>query len=94
MMMLCILLRRYVINGMLEGDGGMTMDMHHEHHEVFCPDCWAWDPMAKLRVPTDPPLDVITTGTVFFDIIFTGLPGSPSRAKNSGAPAWGPVPVA
>lgn len=36
-----------------------------------------WDPLAAGRGPGDPPLDVLTTGTVFFDIIFTALPRVP-----------------
>jgi len=63
----------------------MTIEPHHEHREAFCPDCWAWDPMARLRRPEDPPLDVITTGAVFFDIIFTGLP----RLPEPGEELWG-----
>ncbi len=57
----------------------------HEHDEVRCPTCWRWDPLADLRQEGDPPLDVLTTGTVFFDIIFAGLP----RLPEPGEEIWG-----
>lgn len=36
-----------------------------------------WDPLAALRGPDDPRLDVLVSGTVFLDIVFTGLPAAP-----------------
>ena len=36
------------------------------------------DPLAALRTPADPPFDVFLSGTVFLDIIFTGLGGPPA----------------
>lgn len=38
----------------------------------------AHDPLAKIRRPDDPPFDVFLSGTVFLDIIFTGLSSEPS----------------
>lgn len=43
-----------------------------------------WDPLAKMRTPSDPPLDVLTTGTVFFDIIFTEM----GRLPEPGEEVW------
>jgi sugar/nucleoside kinase (ribokinase family) len=62
----------------------------HDHDEVQCERCWSWDPLAEQRKPEDPPLDVLTTGKVFFDIIFTGLqrlaqPGEELWAKGMGS---------
>jgi len=59
----------------------------HDHDKgdvVFCERCWSWDPLADQRKPDDPPLDVLTTGPVFFDIIFTGL----SRLAQPGEELW------
>lgn len=70
----------------------MTVALHHEHDEVFCPDCWAWDPMARIRTPDDPALDVITTGSVFFDIIFTGLPRLPEPGEELWSTGMGSCP--
>lgn len=36
------------------------------------------DPLASLRTPDDPPFDVFLSGTVFLDIIFTGLEHPPA----------------
>ncbi|MGW0230499.1 carbohydrate kinase family protein [Actinopolymorpha singaporensis] len=38
----------------------------------------AHDPLAAVRRPDDPPFDVFLSGTVFLDIIFTGLAGPPT----------------
>lgn len=56
----------------------------HDHVEEFCPTCWAWDPLAAGRRPSDPPLDVLLSGTVFFDLIFTGL----ARMPQPGEELW------
>jgi len=37
------------------------------------------DPLASRRMPDDPPFDVFLSGTVFLDIIFTGLAGPPTN---------------
>jgi sugar/nucleoside kinase (ribokinase family) len=43
-----------------------------------------WDPLARLRGAErqdgveGPPVDVFISGTVFLDIVFTGLPGTPA----------------
>ena len=46
--------------------------------------CGDWDPLAEKRTAEDPPLDVLLSGTVFFDIVFTGL----DRLPNPGEELW------
>lgn len=43
-----------------------------------------WDPLAPTRREDDPPLDVLLSGTVFFDLVFTGL----SRMPGPGEELW------
>jgi sugar/nucleoside kinase (ribokinase family) len=50
------------------------------------------DPLAALRAPGDPPWDVYLTGTVFLDIIFTGLDTAPVRGTESWARGMGSSP--
>ncbi|MFJ8631331.1 carbohydrate kinase family protein [Streptomyces sp. NPDC093568] len=50
------------------------------------------DPLAGLREPADPPWDVYLTGTVFLDIIFTGLDSAPVRGTESWARGMGSSP--
>ncbi|WP_371597912.1 carbohydrate kinase family protein [Streptomyces sp. NBC_00564] len=50
------------------------------------------DPLAGLRAPQDPPWDVYLTGTVFLDIIFTGLDSAPVRGTESWARGMGSSP--
>ncbi|EST24264.1 carbohydrate kinase family protein [Streptomyces roseochromogenus] len=50
------------------------------------------DPLAALRGPGDPPWDVCLTGTVFLDIIFTGLDSAPVRGTESWARGMGSSP--
>ncbi|MFJ9536665.1 carbohydrate kinase family protein [Streptomyces sp. NPDC101225] len=57
------------------------------------PQCQAQvDPLAALRRPDDPPWDVYLTGTVFLDIIFTGLDSAPVRGTESWARGMGSSP--
>ncbi|ALV35770.1 sugar kinase [Streptomyces sp. CdTB01] len=57
------------------------------------PQCQARvDPLAALRAPDDPPWDVYLTGTVFLDIIFTGLDSAPVRGTESWARGMGSSP--
>lgn len=51
-----------------------------------------WDPLAAGRRPDDPPLDVLTTGTVFFDIIFTALPRIPAPGEELWSGGLGSCP--
>ncbi|MFE9681601.1 carbohydrate kinase family protein [Streptomyces sp. NPDC006285] len=51
-----------------------------------------FDPLAELRRPDDPPWDVYLTGTVFLDIIFTGLDSAPVRGTESWARGMGSSP--
>ncbi|SMF02291.1 carbohydrate kinase family protein [Streptomyces sp. Amel2xC10] len=50
------------------------------------------DPLAGLRTPGDPPWDVYLTGTVFLDIVFTGLDSAPVRGTESWARGMGSSP--
>ncbi|MGP3979920.1 carbohydrate kinase family protein [Streptomyces sp. KR80] len=50
------------------------------------------DPLARLRTAGDPPVDVYLTGTVFLDIIFTGLDSAPVRGTESWARGMGSSP--
>ncbi|MFJ3229819.1 carbohydrate kinase family protein [Streptomyces sp. NPDC086787] len=50
------------------------------------------DPLAALRAPGDPPWDVYLTGTVFLDIVFTGLDTAPVRGTESWARGMGSSP--
>jgi sugar/nucleoside kinase (ribokinase family) len=50
------------------------------------------DPLAALRMPQDPDCDVYLTGTVFLDIIFTGLDSAPVRGTESWARGMGSSP--
>jgi sugar/nucleoside kinase (ribokinase family) len=50
------------------------------------------DPLGSLRAPDDPPWDVYLTGTVFLDIIFTGLDSAPVRGTESWARGMGSSP--
>lgn len=50
------------------------------------------DPLAALRAPDDPPWDVYLIGTVFLDIVFTGLDSAPVRGTESWARGMGSSP--
>ncbi|MFF7328834.1 PfkB family carbohydrate kinase [Streptomyces sp. NPDC008150] len=50
------------------------------------------DPLAALRGPADPPWDVYLTGTVFLDIVFTGLDTAPVRGTETWARGMGSSP--
>ncbi|MDT0612460.1 PfkB family carbohydrate kinase [Streptomyces sp. DSM 40712] len=50
------------------------------------------DPLAALRRPQDPPWDVYLTGTVFLDVVFTGLDSAPVRGTESWARGMGSSP--
>ncbi len=50
------------------------------------------DPLAALRTPQDPPWDVYLTGTVFLDVVFTGLDSAPVRGTESWARGDGVEP--
>ncbi|SEG86172.1 Sugar or nucleoside kinase, ribokinase family [Actinacidiphila yanglinensis] len=50
------------------------------------------DPLEGLRAPGDPGTDVYLTGTVFLDIIFTGLDTAPVRGTESWARGMGSSP--
>ncbi|MBU6530572.1 sugar kinase [Streptomyces sp. A108] len=50
------------------------------------------DPLAAARGPQDPPWDVYLTGTVFLDVVFTGLDSAPVRGTESWARGMGSSP--
>ncbi|MFI1253632.1 PfkB family carbohydrate kinase [Streptomyces netropsis] len=50
------------------------------------------DPLAEVRAEGDPETDVYLTGTVFLDIIFTGLDSAPVRGTESWARGMGSSP--
>lgn len=50
------------------------------------------DPLADLRAPEDPPLDVLIAGTVFLDIIFTGVQELPRDGQEVYAAGMGSCP--
>ncbi|MFE9287047.1 carbohydrate kinase family protein [Streptomyces olivaceus] len=50
------------------------------------------DPLAATRDPQDPLWDVYLTGTVFLDVVFTGLESAPVRGTESWARGMGSSP--
>lgn len=72
------------------------IDHDHDHEDegekVRCERCWSWDPLADQREDSDPPLDVLTSGTVFFDIIFTGMSRMPRPGEELWATGMGSCP--
>ncbi|MFD7918171.1 carbohydrate kinase family protein [Streptomyces sp. NPDC059740] len=50
------------------------------------------DPLAAVRADGDPATDVYLTGTVFLDIVFTGLDSAPVRGTESWARGMGSSP--
>ena len=51
-----------------------------------------FDPLAAQRSDADPPLDVLSTGTVFFDLIFSGLDRMPHPGEELYARGMGSCP--
>src|SRR5882724_10728205 len=52
----------------------------------------AYDPLGGSRSPDDPDIDVFLSGTVFLDIVFTGLPKMPSAGTEVWAEGMGSCP--
>jgi sugar/nucleoside kinase (ribokinase family) len=52
----------------------------------------SWDPLAAQRNDGDPPLDVLLSGTVFFDIVFTGLERLPKPGEELWSKGMGSSP--
>lgn len=74
-------------------DRGAELDHDHDHDdEVRCESCWNWDPLAHLREPSEPGLDVVLSGTVFFDLIFTGLKNLPRPGEEVWSQGMGSCP--
>jgi len=68
-------------------------DHDHTHDEVpVCAECSPWDALEAQRSAGDPPLDVLTTGTIFFDLIFTGLPRLPLPGEELYSAGMGSCP--
>ncbi|MGI5528065.1 PfkB family carbohydrate kinase [Streptomyces syringium] len=63
-----------------------------ERSEVFEGAAPVLDPLAEVRAEGDPETDVYLTGTVFLDIIFTGLDSAPVRGTESWARGMGSSP--
>lgn len=51
-----------------------------------------WDPLAATRGPEDPELDVLLSGTVFFDLVFTGLARMPGPGEELWSEGLGSCP--
>ena len=56
------------------------------------PEEQVYDPLASLRTPGAPELDVLIWGTVFLDIIFTGLDALPEDGQEVWADGMGSCP--
>src|SRR5699024_11223890 len=54
--------------------------------------CQDWDPLAAQRTADDPPLDVLLSGTVFFDIVFTGMDRLPQPGEELWSKGMGSSP--
>ena len=52
----------------------------------------SFDPLAAVRRESDPDCDVFLTGTVFLDIVFTGLDSAPVRGTETWARGMGSSP--
>ncbi|MCM2388507.1 PfkB family carbohydrate kinase [Streptomyces sp. CWNU-1] len=72
------------------GKHGQPHGPRQAQPSVLKPPCL--DPLAALRTPADPACDVYLTGTVFLDIIFTGLGSAPVRGTESWAHGMGSSP--
>ncbi|WP_231979657.1 carbohydrate kinase family protein [Tessaracoccus coleopterorum] len=70
----------------------MTGHHDHEHDDIQCEECWTWDPLAATRTGSEPPLDVLTTGPLFFDLIFSGLPRLPEPGEELYSTGMGSCP--
>lgn len=64
----------------------------HDHDDDRCEHCWFWDPLKEQRREDDPPLDVLSTGTVFFDLILTGLTRLPEPGEELYSSGMGSCP--
>ena len=54
--------------------------------------CQDWDPLAAQRTADCPPLDVLLSGTVFFDIVFTGMDRLPQPGEELWSKGMGSSP--
>lgn len=52
----------------------------------------ARDPFAATRDPAAPPLDVLCAGTVFYDLVFTGMDGPPEPGRERWTAGMGSSP--
>jgi sugar/nucleoside kinase (ribokinase family) len=74
------------------GHGGRTDSGSGLAHGTVPQHPHPFDPLAALRAPGDPACDVYLAGTVFLDIIFTGLDSAPVRGTESWARGMGSSP--
>ncbi|PRH80261.1 sugar kinase [Streptomyces solincola] len=65
---------------------------HHPHQPPRQQHTAGVDPLEAVRGPADPECDVFLTGTVFLDIIFTGLDAAPVRGTETWARGMGSSP--
>jgi sugar/nucleoside kinase (ribokinase family) len=65
---------------------GADLDPAAPHETVW------WDPLAELRGPGKPSVDVFMSGTVFLDIVFTGLSTLPAAGTEVWAPGMASCP--
>lgn len=76
-----------------EPGGDQREDRPEQAADVPCvPGAPGVDPLETVREPADPACDVFLTGTVFLDIIFTGLDSAPVRGTESWARGMGSSP--
>lgn len=75
-----------------EGPHGPGATGAHTDRARGTPPGRPFDPLAALRAPGDPACDVYLAGTVFLDIIFTGLDSAPVRGTESWARGMGSSP--
>lgn len=74
---------------MTDGNPGPYAGLDHMHTPRPCA---GFDPLAALRTPDAPAVDVFLTGTVFLDIVFTGLRTAPVRGSETWASGMGSSP--
>lgn len=72
-------------------EAGLFPSAHESEGIPEVPD-QTFDPLARLRSPGDPEFDVFLHGTVFLDIIFTGLSDMPANGTEVWAEGMGSSP--
>lgn len=62
-------------------EGAVPDTTQPTHSEEFCERCWGFDPSVAVHCDDDPPLDVIISGTISFDITFVELSRTPEPGE-------------